>query len=177
MFDGGAAPEGRTAMDVNKILAELRQEREQVEEAIEWLGRLRHPPDHSEHHGAGITTKSISFSQTVSANGELVDITGSLNVVRLINYGEKANTVVLYGNLAPNVTAIGRTSGKHYVPQGTAAIGRTLPPGPIPDTVTVNLPFAIFPPSAVPDIVEDYPPTDYPLIVKVIALVIAAVIG
>ena len=164
-------------MDLNKILAELREGREQVEEAIASLERLRHAPEQPERAGTGITTKSISFSQTVSANGELVDITGSLNVVRLLNYGEKANTVVLYATLAPNVTAIGRTSGMHYVTQGTAAVGRTLPPGTIPDALTVNLPFAIFPPSAVPDIIEDYPPTDYPLIVKVIALVIAAVIG
>ena len=164
-------------MDLDKILAALQQEREQVAEAIEWLQRLRHAPHHSEHEGSGVTTKSIPFSQTVSANGELVDITGSLDVVRLIDYDEEANTVVLYATLAPNVTAIGRTSGKRYVTQGTAAVGRTFPPGPIPDTVTVSLPFAVFPPSAVPDIIEDYPPTDYPLIVKVIALVIAAVIG
>ncbi len=165
-------------MDVNKILGELRQEREQVGEAIKWLERLRPAPEQAEHAGTGITTKSISFSQAVSANGEFVDITGSLNVVRLLHYGEKANTLVLYATLAPDVTAIGRTTGTRYVTQGTAAVGRTLPPGPIPDTLTVNLPFAIFPPSAVPDIIEPvYPPIDYPLIVKVIVLVIQAVIG
>jgi hypothetical protein len=163
-------------MDLNKILTELRHGQEQLEEAIASLDRLRRAPEQSEHAGTGITTKSISFSQTVSANGELVDISGSLDVVRLLNYGEKANTVFLYAMLAPNVKAIGRTSGVRYVTQGTAAIGRTLPPGTIPDTVTVSLPFALFPPSATPDIIEDYPPTDYPLIVKVIALVIAAVI-
>jgi hypothetical protein len=162
-------------MDLNKILAELREGREQVAEAIASLERLRPRPEQSEH--AGITTKSIAFSQAVSANGESVDITGSLHVVRLLHYGEKSNTVVLYATLAPNVRAIGRSSGKHYVTQGTAAVGRTLPPGTIPDTLTVSLPFAVFPPSAVPDIVEDYPPADYPLIVKVIALVIVAVIG
>ena len=125
---------------------------------------------------AGITKKSISFSQTVSTNGELVDINGSLDVVRFIDYGETSNTVVLFATLAPNVTAIGRTSGKHYVTKGSAAVGRTLPPGKIPDTVTVTFPFAVFPPSAVPDIIEEQP-IDYPLVVKVIALVIAAVIG
>ena len=164
-------------MDLDQILAALRRERENVEEAVEWFHRLRHAPDHPQHEGSGVTAKSMPFAQTVSANGELVDISGSLDVVRFINYGEKANTLVLYAKLAPNVTAIGRTNGKRYVTQGTAAVGRTLPPGPIPDTLTVKLPFAVFPPSAIPDIVEDYPPYDYPLIVKVIALVIAAVIG
>ena len=117
---------------------------------------------------AGVTTKSISFSQTVSTNGELVDINGSLSVVRFIDYGETSNTVALFATLTPSVTAVGRTSGKHYVTQGSAAVERTLPPGRIPDTLTVTFPFAVFPPSAVPDIIEEYPPTDYPLVVKVI---------
>lgn len=125
---------------------------------------------------AGTTTKSISFSHTVSTKGELVDIHGSLDVVRFIDYGETSNTVVLLATLASNVTAIGRTSGKHYVTKGSAAVARTLPPGKIPDSVTVTFPFAIFPPRAVADIVE-VEPFDYPLIVKVIAMVIVAVIG
>ena len=125
---------------------------------------------------AGTTTKSISFSHTVSAKDESVDIHGSLDVVRFIDYGEASNTVVLFATLAPNVTAIGRTSGKHYVTKGSAAVARTLPPGKIPDSVTVAFPFAVFPPSAVADTIEYYPPPDYLVIVRVIAEVVVAVI-
>ena len=126
---------------------------------------------------AGTTTKSIPFSHTVSTKGELVDIKGSLEVVRFIDYGETSNTVVLFATLGPNVTAIGRTSGKHYVTKGSAAVARTLPPGKIADTVTVTFPFTVFPPSAVPGMIEPEQPYDYPLVVKVIAMLIVAVIG
>ena len=108
-----------------------------------------------------------------------MDITGSLNVVRFINYGGNANTLALFAALGPNVTAIGRTTGMHYVSQGqTVAVSRTLPPGAIPDTVKVPLPFDVLTPTNVPGMIEPtYPEGGVTLVVKVIALVVESLIG
>ena len=126
---------------------------------------------------SGIATKSVPVSGTIQFHGELVDINGTLNAVRFIQYGTTANTVALFGELAPNTTAIGRTTGTHYLTNGTVTVTRRLPPGVIPDSATVSLSFPIFTPppppgtTAVPDLIE------YALIVNLIAYVVLATVG
>jgi hypothetical protein len=96
---------------------------------------------------SGLTTKSLPFSQAVynPATQEYVDISGSLNVVRSINYGSDANSVILLSELAPNAKATGRNTGIQYCTNGTATVTRRLPPGLISDMATVRLSFPLYP--------------------------------
>jgi hypothetical protein len=97
--------------------------------------------------GSGITTKSVPFSGSIynTATQEYVDITGFLNVVRAIKYGSDETAVAVFSGLAPNVTAIGRSSGIQYCTNGTVTVTRHLPPGPVSNTGTVGLTFPLYP--------------------------------